>query len=261
MDDDQEKSYATPKLTQSIGDIDFRNTNLPLGGLNPHNKHFDIIVSQITNLIIQHTNINRNSRVLEIGCGTGRICKQLLKCINHKKYVGIDVNEKYIQYCDDSYKATFKHVDINNKEFNKDGKIEQSQFTIPYDDNSFDIIYSIAVFNHCDQPCVMKYIQEISRLLRHNGMLFGTIILLNSSSIASINKRDKHPFKFQLRTEQTWYEYKDRPLWNVAFKEQMIRRQLVQNKMMIIDPIRYGEWCGSKAAITGHDVIIASKGR
>lgn len=257
----QENQADIPRLTCLLGDIDFQNNTAPLGGINPNSKHFDIIGSQISNLIIQHTNINKNSRVLEIGCGTGRICKQLLKSINPTKFIGIDVNKRFIQYCEDNYKARFEHVDINNQEYNSNGKIEQSQFDIPYDNNSFDIVYSIAVFNHCDKPCIMRYIQEISRLLRHNGMLFYTIILLNNTSIQSIDRRDKHPFKFQLRNDECWYEYEKRPLWNVAIKEQIIRRQMINNKLTIIDPIRYGEWCGSKAAITGHDVIIASKAR
>ncbi len=75
-----------------------------------------------------------------------------------------------------------------------------------------------------------------------------------------ILQKEDHPFMFEKREKHGWYEYKDRPLFNVALPEPDIRRAFIESGMMLKEPIYYGQWCESQNAITGHDAVIAIKG-
>tara|TARA_R110000751_G_scaffold41702_6_gene97607 strand:- start:1744 stop:2529 length:786 start_codon:yes stop_codon:yes gene_type:complete len=258
-------NYIEPKNATLLGDLEFDpETIKPLGGLNPYSVHFNTIGNRFKDLLIEFARLNPNSDILDVGCGTGRLAKSLCSFLDGGTYVGIDVNKRYVKYCSDTYKRSnfaFERIDVNNGEFNPNGAIEPQDFKFPYKDSSFDISVSIALFNHMQAKSIYRYIAEMSRVLRPNGILFFTAIILNSHSIPHIDKREKPPFMFQHRDLNSWHEYKSRPLINVAIPEDSLRRQMIDCRMMIKEPLRFGEWCQSPLAITGHDVITAIKGQ
>jgi hypothetical protein len=86
------------------------------------------------------------------------------------------------------------------------------------------------------------------------------MILLNQQSMEFINERTAQPYLFPLRTKESWHDFAQRPLFNVAHPEEAVRRVFIKSGLMIKEPIRYGEWCGGRSALTGPDVIIARKG-
>jgi hypothetical protein len=100
----------------------------------------------------------------------------------------------------------------------------------------------------------------MARVVKQGGTLFFTCLILNQMSIPKIDKKEQPPFKFSHRTTSSWHEYEERQLFNVAIPEVGLRREIMRHKLMVREPIRYGEWCGSPVAITGHDVVIATNG-
>lgn len=260
----EKTTIDSPQLPYLLGELPIDDgSDAPRGGINPYSPMFDKIGQQFIQFFIDHARLVPNSKTLEIGCGTGRIAKALNGFLNKNKYTGFDNNNRFIEYCLEAYPKSFNfdHYDIQHDEYNPDGHISAKNFEFPYDDGTFDFVCAIAVFNHFKYEWAINYIHQISRVLKPQGIFFGTFILLNQRSMESIEGREEHPFKFDRRDHDSWYEYHNRPLWNVALPEMPIRRSFVNNKMMIKEPIRYGEWQGSPAAITGHDIIVAIKGQ
>lgn len=260
---DTSKPISKPQLQCLLGEITFNATDTaPLGGINPYSEHFDKIGQQFLRFLIDHGKLRPQSAILEIGCGTGRLAKQLINYLDGGKYCGFDVQPQWIEYCKASYNRKnfdFKTIDIYHDEYNPKGTIDPNTVVLPYKDRSFDTICAIAVFNHFRTSWTTRYLEEIARILRPNGTLLCTAIILNNSSMRAIELRKMHPFKFDMRSIDGWYDYSERQLFNTAIPETILRRTLLQNKLMVNEPIRYGEWCGSPTAITGHDVIIANK--
>ncbi|MEA1956698.1 MAG: class I SAM-dependent methyltransferase [Campylobacterota bacterium] len=106
---------------------------------------------QLAKYLFDAFEMKRNHKMLEIGCGRGEMLRNF-------KELGLDV----------------KGIDLSPKapEFNKDidikvGNVEEEK--LPYEDNSFDIVYSKSVLEHFYYP--ERYIKEVYRVLKPKGLI------------------------------------------------------------------------------------------
>jgi len=248
-----------PILSCKLGQIKFGpNSTKPLGGLNPYSPLFDTIGKQLFDLVIQYGNYNQRSRILDIGCGTGRLAKQFVGLNN--KYTGFEINKYFYDYCIETYKDfEFIYSDVHHEEFNDQGQLDIFK-KLPFKDSSYDIITCFALFNHFHIKWILHYIKEISRILKPKGHLISTILLLNEYSVDQIESgKTKQPFIFKHQGEGERYEFEKRKLLNVAVEESILRRQFLSNKLIIKEPIKVGTWCNGQNPLSGHDILIASK--
>jgi len=246
-----------------LGEFEFTPQNIkPLGGLNQYSPSFNTIGLQYKNLLIEHARLTPKSTILDIGCGTGRLAHSLKDFIEPKKYVGLDNNARYLtmaRQLNPLYQ--FDHIDVQHDEYNPGGILDPNMVELPYSNKSFDVVCVLGLFNHFRAKWVANYIRQAARVLKPKGIFFGTFILLNRSSMEHIESgNSKKPFAFNNREGDGWYESHSRPLLNVALPELPIRRVFIKSNLMIKEPIRYGQWCKSPIAITGHDIVLARKG-
>ncbi len=122
--------------------------------------------------IVQHTgryaaeqvkaamDVQSDDRLLELGCGVGRIGRELTESCGH--WTGVDISENMIQH------ASKRLADRENVSFHK---LTGSSLSM-LDDNSIDKAYSIAVFCHMDKEDLYLYLQELHRVIRPGGMIF-----------------------------------------------------------------------------------------
>lgn len=96
-----------------------------------------------------------NKNILDFGCGPGRVISNFL---NEGIFVhGTDIDEKAISYC--------------RRKFPQ-GEWEVNQWAPPlvYKSNFFDFIYSVSVFSHINEDLQKKWLKEISRILKPDGL-------------------------------------------------------------------------------------------
>jgi len=140
----------TPSACEQIIN-QLRETDVPLSKI-------EVIKSQLTWLTDMSEWIDfKDKNVLEIGCGNGDLLKAISKCYNPKYVTGIDLMLSEWWGIDES-EGTNWCV--------KDGNAEALDFT----DNSFDIVYSIATFEHIKD--LEKALKEIERVLKPGGRFY-----------------------------------------------------------------------------------------
>ena len=94
-------------------------------------------------------------KILEIGCGVGRILVPMSNIFGN--IIGIDISSEMVQLGQ-------KYVsDIPNCSIIENNGVDLSEFP----DNSFDFCYSFIVFQHIpEKQIVENYIKEVSRILK-----------------------------------------------------------------------------------------------
>jgi ubiquinone/menaquinone biosynthesis C-methylase UbiE len=103
--------------------------------------------------------INQKTRVLDIGCGVGRVEYVLVKKV--ESVVGIDISPSMIKLAKENIKSKNAKFLIGNGK-NLNGLI----------DNSFDLVFSVIVFQHLPRETFKNYLKESYRVLGKGRLFF-----------------------------------------------------------------------------------------
>lgn len=109
--------------------------------------------------------VNRESRILDFGCGWGRNYRFFLKDVPAQNVVGVDVDAQCARLC---------------RECIPMGRFEVCGSSPPlsFRDQSFDIIYAYSVFSHLGESVHLHWVNEFARILRPGGMVIVTTLKL-----------------------------------------------------------------------------------
>jgi SAM-dependent methyltransferase len=132
--------------------------------------------------------LRSSDRVLDVGCGIGRLAWPLARKLNRSgSYDGLDVVQAYTDWCVtslglDPVRFRFHHADIRNSSYNPNGTIEAKDFVFPWAEDSFSLTIATSLFTHLLPDVTVHYVREIARTLRRGGRLFASLFLLDASS-------------------------------------------------------------------------------
>jgi ubiquinone/menaquinone biosynthesis C-methylase UbiE len=111
--------------------------------------------------VSNHANIEPPT-ILDFGCGCGRMVRFLGNCSTTYTIHACEVNSDHVNWCRDNLK-----------------NIEISQCDIlpplPYKDKMFNLIYGLSVFTHLSENNAIKWLSEMNRVLKPDGILIVTI--------------------------------------------------------------------------------------
>jgi len=130
--------------------------------------------------LIEQNHLSRHSRILDLGCGVGRLPIGILaKGLEIESYWGVDVDERSIRWCkkhiQSKYsKFQFLHTNARNALYNPKGTEVDKHFRLPFDNGSADIIYMYSVFSHMLTDDIRLYTREFKRVLALGGSVFLT---------------------------------------------------------------------------------------
>jgi len=149
--------------------------------------------------------IKSGQRILDLGCGNGRLRKFLpTELIRPGDYFGFDISEKLLQI---ARKANPKDAFFRGNFGN----------SLPFGAQNFDWVISIAAFHHLlDKPSQKKFLNESKRVLKPGGKIFITTWVLPkkyfwknfwSGRVFSKNwiipfGKEKHPRTYRKVTEK-----------------------------------------------------------
>jgi ubiquinone/menaquinone biosynthesis C-methylase UbiE len=143
--------------------------------------------------LIKDLGLTVNSRLLDVGCGPGRLPIGILNRVGKiSEYRGVDATEKSIQWCQRHIERhhpnfQFIHINVKNLRYNPGGEILDDSFRLPFKDKEFDIIYLFSVFSHMTNDDVDLYLREFQRILAPKGRIFLTAYVEEGAPDMSIN--------------------------------------------------------------------------
>jgi SAM-dependent methyltransferase len=113
--------------------------------------------------IINENILSGSIRILEWGCGPGRIIRHLGNFLKHQTYelYGSDYNRETIAWC----QKYLKGISFSLNELKP---------PFPYESNFFDCIFAISVFTHLSEEMHFAWIKELYRVLKPNGVIIIT---------------------------------------------------------------------------------------
>ncbi len=168
-----------------------------------------------------------DERVLEVGCGVGRMAVPLTSYLNSGEYEGFDVMPGAIEWCQENISSKypnfrFQVADVYNKEYNPGGTHRASEYAFPYEDDSFDFVILTSVFTHMLPDEVSNYLSEIERVMKAGGRTIITFFLLNQESLKLIESgMSTIDFRYDFGVYRT--KEKSTPEAAIAYQEDFVR--------------------------------------
>jgi ubiquinone/menaquinone biosynthesis C-methylase UbiE len=155
-------------------------------------RQADIIKSWFTREKV----VQEGSRVLDFGCGTGRLAIALADL--PISYVGLDVATSCVEFCQRTFAPwknfSFVHHDVRNDCYNAQGVIDPSVVTLPFPSEAFDTVVAISVFTHIGSAQARdRHLKEIRRVLRPGGHFFCTWFRSPPNAVTSDESRAVFP--------------------------------------------------------------------
>lgn len=225
---------------------------------------FDLIGRQFVEYLRDNCDIRDGASVLDVGCGLGRIAVPLAQHLGSDgTYRGMDISGEAIAWCRKTITPMFPNFvfqasDIYNAAYNPTGRMSAARFTFPYSDGAFTCVFATSVFTHMQTAELKGYLQQIARVLRPTGKCLLTFFLLNEESTRLIREgKSQFPFAHELRG--CWTTDKAVPESAIAYAEPDLRRMLTDAGLDVVEPIRYGSWCGRDKYTSGQDMVIARR--
>ena len=132
------------------------------------------------------------SRLIDIGCGQGRLPIGLMRELGEVRYQGLDVSKSSVRWCKRNIERRapafqFRHIDVVNARYNPSGKTLSEDFRMPINDGEADIVYMWGVVTNMEPEHLPVYAGEIFRMLRQGGVLFLTSNVEADVPTVSIN--------------------------------------------------------------------------
>jgi 2-polyprenyl-3-methyl-5-hydroxy-6-metoxy-1,4-benzoquinol methylase len=107
--------------------------------------------------------LSDDSRVLDFGCGWGRITRLFLKDVLGDNLYGIDVDTAAIDMCQQTLGyGTFE--------------VNHAAPPTTFQTASFDLVVAYSVFSHLAEPAHLQWLAECARILKGGGVLVVTTL-------------------------------------------------------------------------------------
>jgi SAM-dependent methyltransferase len=241
-----------------------------VGGSDP-----EAVGDACVRILERYVTINSSSRLLDFGCGVGRVMLSLLK---HKPDVGsvagFDIMPQVINFCETHIasafpQATFELVAGSNDHYDQfiaaaDARSAKSTALLQSEYASrFTGAYAFSVFTHVEMADFRSLLKLFSIWLEPGGELLFTAFLLTPYSRRAIDERTgAFPFDeiaFEAEGQIFVGNAADR-LGFIAFDLGLVE-QMVFDAGLVITQLEHGGWAGAGFSGSLQDVIVCRRPR
>ena len=213
-------------------------------------------------LIRQEARLRPDDRILDIGCGLGRVAWPLSEELDERgTYDGLDTLDIYIDWCRnglglDPDRFRFHLVDVYSSMYNPAGKLKPETLRFPFDNQSFSLVIATSLFTHLSAAATVNYLTEIARMLEKGGRVFCSFFVLDDASREVLRAGKTYP-EFTTEIEHGLLADPGNPETAVAFDAEWLHRVFL-DVGYTVEVYATGSW-RRQFGPSYQDIVVARK--
>lgn len=204
--------------------------------------------------------LEKGDRVLDIGCGIGRMAIPLTGYLEGGSYEGFDVGKEMIAWCNRHISRRFPAFrftwsPIYNQKYNPFGTISAAEFRFPYEDDSFDFALATSLFTHLTTSDAEHYLDELGRVLRPGATALLTFFLITPESQKEV-ETGKADFAFIHEIAGALTIDPRQPEEAVAFSLDDLTGMFDRAGLDLKGQVHRGSWANAPGAPSLQDIVV-----
>jgi SAM-dependent methyltransferase len=224
---------------------------------------FESVGAEYASFFKELGGLRPEDRVLDMGCGIGRMALPLTEYLDTGSYAGFDVGKAMVRWCRRHItprhpEFEFTWVPVYNGKYNPFGTISAAEFRFPYDDDSFDFAFATSLFTHLLRDDALHYLGEASRVLKPGGACLLTFFLLTPRAEREVEAGRAMPFVHTLEEGVAIVDRRE-PELSVAYRVEDLREMLAEVGLVVEEPIHEGLWANAEGGRTLQDIVVARR--
>jgi SAM-dependent methyltransferase len=211
-------------------------------------------------LLRAHAGLGPDDRVLDIGCGNGRVTRPLVETLSPRGgYIGFDVSRAAIRYCRRRFGQMrpdfeFHHIDIRNGVYNPRGAVAETETRFPCADGVITLAFANSVFTHLPLETIDRYLEETRRVLAPGGRAAFTAFVLTPEVrdwiAAGHSCLPLKPWRDGAMTvDPHWPE-------NAVAYDETVLRAAIEAADLTLEHVLVGDWRPSRTYAGNQDMLI-----
>jgi SAM-dependent methyltransferase len=224
---------------------------------------FHEIGGRLAALAIEFGELGPDERILDVGCGFGRLAVALTRHLRNGEYTGLDIDPRAIRWCLGHITPAhpnfwFAHADVANSHYNPRGRVSPEAYPFPCASASVDVAFASSLFTHLLPPAADHYVWEMSRVLKPGGRVVATFFLLDDAIRGRLADPLVQP-RFAAFPEP-YYAVADPadPEAAIAYEFNVVAEAFAARGLEVVH-VERGAWRAVDNPRTYQDVIVARK--
>ena len=214
--------------------------------------------------IVELCGLDSDARVLEVGCGCGRVAAALAPHLSEKaRYDGFDVAAPLINWCRQELEPRLPqfHFRLADEVFagghNPTGYKNAAAFDFPYANDMFDLAILCSVLTHMLPDSIENYLWQTARVLAPGGSAFLSVLLFDRAAEIAV-RSGTTIFEFRHKIGPCLTFDAQHPEEGIACEESWFLQEVDRAGLRLAD-IRRGNWRTVRSHAITQDYMVAKK--
>ncbi len=225
---------------------------------------YEAVAQEYLTYMIELAGLAPGARVLEVGCGIGRMALGLSAYLAEGgSYTGLDVMQPALEVARSTFRAhpvasrfVFRHLDVYNGWYNPAGTMSARDVQLAqHVEGPVDFIFMTSLLTHLFPPDMAHYLEQCRRVLRPGGTVLATSWIMDDRTKAATRAgRAAIPFR---ELSGYWVESEANPEGALAHEESTLLAAIADAGLRIVRRIP-GFWSGAPGLAFQDLLVLAS---